>query len=273
MSARPPTGGLLVYAAPLAVAAVVTTALVLVRDGAAVAVAGTAELLPFGWAFAAGMVASVNPCGFFMLPAYLSYQLGIGEAGFESAASVQRGLRALVLGLTATTGFVAVMGVVGTLVAVGGQWLVRVFPYAGLAVGAALAGLGLWLLVTGRTLRLEAARRVTVSPRRSRWNVFLFGIAYAIGSLSCTLPIFLLVVGSSLAARGFVGSVVQFVSYALGMGSILIVVTIGAALSGDAVAGALRWALPHVHRMSAIFLIGAGGYLIYYWGWFSGLIF
>ena len=32
--------------------------------------------LPFGYAFAAGMVAAVNPCGFSLLPAYLSLYLG-----------------------------------------------------------------------------------------------------------------------------------------------------------------------------------------------------
>jgi cytochrome c biogenesis protein CcdA len=265
--------GLRPYAVPAAAVATVTAVLILTRDSIAAAAAGAADLLPFGWAFAAGMIASVNPCGFFMLPAYISYQLGTGDTVFDAASPLRRGLRALFLGVTATTGFVAVMGVVGALVAVGGQWMVRVFPYAGLAIGAALVGIGLWLLVTGRTLGLAAAGRLTISPRRSRGNIFLFGVAYAIGSLSCTLPIFLLVVGNSLAARGFAGSMVQFVSYALGMGSILIAVTLGAALSGGAVAGGLRRVLPHVHRTSAFFLVGAGGYLIYYWVWASGLIF
>lgn len=30
----------------------------------------------FSWAFAAGSVAALNPCGFAVLPAYLAYQLG-----------------------------------------------------------------------------------------------------------------------------------------------------------------------------------------------------
>src|SRR5713226_1835702 len=32
--------------------------------------------LPFGYAFAAGMVAAVNPCGFALLPAYVGLYLG-----------------------------------------------------------------------------------------------------------------------------------------------------------------------------------------------------
>ncbi|MCZ7569026.1 MAG: hypothetical protein M5U01_10635 [Ardenticatenaceae bacterium] len=36
-------------------------------------------VLPVGYAFGAGMIAAVNPCGFAMLPAYLSLYLGLDE--------------------------------------------------------------------------------------------------------------------------------------------------------------------------------------------------
>ena len=55
-------------------------------------------LLPFGFAFWAGIVAEVNPCGFAMLPAYLSLYLGNTEAGFEKRSSLGRVLRALLIG-------------------------------------------------------------------------------------------------------------------------------------------------------------------------------
>ena len=38
--------------------------------------------LPFGYAFAAGMVAAVNPCGFALLPGYLGLYLGT-ERGLD----------------------------------------------------------------------------------------------------------------------------------------------------------------------------------------------
>lgn len=34
-------------------------------------ISGLAAVLPFGFAFGAGMIAAVNLCGFAMLPAYL----------------------------------------------------------------------------------------------------------------------------------------------------------------------------------------------------------
>jgi cytochrome c biogenesis protein CcdA len=172
-----------------------------------------------------------------------------------------------------TGGFLVVFALVGGAISASGQWLVRVFPYAGLAIGAVMIGVGLWLLVTHRTLGIMAASRVTVSPQRNLRNVFLYGIVYAIGSLSCTLPIFLVVVGSSLTSQGLLASLTQFVGYALGMGTILIAVTIGAALFQGTVARWLRKAIPYVHRASALFMVGAGIYLIYYWVFFAGAIF
>lgn len=259
-------------AASVAVITVLFVLLITIRDRAETTVAGLAGWLPFGWAFAAGMVASVNPCGFFMLPAYLSYQLGARDEGAHAASTLARTARVFLLGITATAGFLSIMASVGLAIAAGGQGLLRAFPYAGVAIGVLLAGLGVWLLLTGRSIRVLNASRVAIRPQRNLRNVFLFGIAYATGSLSCTLPIFLLVVGSSLATTGLAASFGQFISFGLGMGTILVAVTIGAAFFQDRVARSLRVIVPHVHRVSALFLIGAGLYLVYYWVWFSGFI-
>jgi threonine/homoserine/homoserine lactone efflux protein len=47
-------------------------------------------------------------------------------------------------------------------------------------------------------------------------------------------------------------------------------VTIGTALFRGMVEKLLRRAVPYVHRTSALFLIGAGVYLVYYWVFVSG---
>jgi cytochrome c-type biogenesis protein len=258
------------FIAPVGFVAAVLFVLVRLQFGAETAVASLAGWLPVGWAFGAGMVASVNPCGFMLLPSYLSYHLGTEEDSFYEQTVGRRLVKALALGGTATAGFVVILALFGGIIAAGGRWLVTVFPYAGVAIGGVMALLGLWLLVTRRTIGILAASRVTVTPQRNLRNVFSFGIAYAIGSLSCTLPIFLVVVGSSLASQGIADSLLQFVGYALGMGSILIAVTVGAALFRGAVAKLLRRVVPYVYRTSALFLVGAGAYLVYYWIFISG---
>ena len=261
------------FVIPVALVAGLFILLLSVRDSTEAAVANVATLLPVGFAFAAGMVASVNPCGFFMLPAYISYHLGTEEEGFYKQSASRRLSKGLLLGAVTTLGFLVVFALVGGVMSVGGQWLVRVFPYAGVAIGMVMIIVGLYLVITHRTLGIMAASRVTVSPQRNLRNVFAYGIVYAIGSLSCTLPIFLVVVGSSLASQGILASFSQFIGYALGMGSILIAVTLGAALFQGTAARWLRKSMPYVHRTSALFMVGAGAYLIYYWVFFAGSIF
>ena len=232
---------------------------------AAEAMGNLATWLPIGYAVAAGMVASVNPCGFFLLPAYVSYQLGTEEKGYFETPALQRLSRALLLGAVATAGFVAVFSVIGYGISRGGWWLVSVFPYAGVVIGVALAGLGAYLLFTGKSIGIAAAGRVGVTPRKNLANVFLFGAGYAVCSLSCTLPVFLVVVGSALASKGFAASLTPFLGYSLGMGSVLIAVTVGAALFKGAVARFVRRAMPYVHTAGAMFLVAAGLYVVYYW--------
>lgn len=244
--------------------------LITIRSGLEGAVANLARLLPVGYAFAAGMVASVNPCGVLMLPTYVLRQLG-GERREKPVP--RRALRGLLIALVVTTGFAVIFGLAGGIIAAGGQWLVTVFPYAGLLVGAGMVGLGIWLLATHRTLGILAAGRVSIKPSRSVGNAFLFGIVYAVGSLSCTLPIFLAVVGSSLVGGNLLGALSQFLWYALGMGTVIVLVTMATALFQQTVTQGLQRMAGHVHHISAMFLVGAGAYLIYYWVFQAGLSF
>jgi cytochrome c biogenesis protein CcdA len=204
-----------------------------------------------------------------MLPSYIFFQLGTEE---DQASVLERLLKALRIAIATTAGFTAIFGLVGFVVSAGGRWLTSVFPVAGLVIGLAMLGLGVWLLLSHRSLGILAASRVSVRPERSLWNMFLFGIAYAISSLSCTLPIFLVVIGSALGSAELFVSLAQFLGYALGMGAILAAITVGTALFREVVERWLRRLMPYVHRLSALFLVGAGVYLIYYWTFEVGLV-
>jgi len=238
------------------------------RGGIEAGVANLTLLLPVGYAFAAGMVASVNPCGVLMLPSYVFYQLNTEEA---SPSAARRALKAVLIAAVVTAGFILTFASAGIIIAAGGQWLVTSFPYVGIVLGIAMAGLGVWILVTNRTLSILGGGRVSVQRRQTLGNAFVFGIAYAVGSLSCTLPIFLVVVGTSLTGGGLLSSFGQFIGYALGMGTIIFAVTLGAALFRRAMGRWMRLVTPYIHRVSAMFLIGAGAYLVYYWVFTAGL--
>jgi cytochrome c biogenesis protein CcdA len=265
LSHRGKLAAVLSFAIPGLVVLGILYLMVAMREGAESAMARLSFLLPVGYAFSAGMVATVNPCGFMLLPTYILYHLGADEDSFQQQRTASRLTRALYLGLTATGGFVVVFAVAGALVATGGSWLNSVFPVARLVIGIGLFGLGMWLLITGRSLGLQVASRVTITPQRNIGNVFLFGIVYAVSSLSCTLPVFLVVLGSALASPSWLDILSQFVSYALGMGLVFVAVTIGAAILRHAATRKLQGAVLYVKRFSALLLVGVGGYLAYDW--------
>ena len=243
--------------------------LVSFRGGIEAGVANLALLLPVGYAFAAGMVASVNPCGVLMLPNYVLFHLGTGGTGSSTA---RRALRALLIAAVVTAGFILIFAAAGIVISAGGQWLVTSFPYFGIILGVAMAALGVWILISGKTLSILGGGKVNVKRQQTLGNAFAFGIAYALGSLSCTLPIFLVVVGTSLTGGGLLASFGQFIGYALGMGTIIVAVTLGAALFRRAMGRWMRLVTPYIHRVTAMFVIGAGAYLVYYWVFQAGLV-
>ncbi len=218
--------------------------------------------LPVAYAFAAGLAASVNPCGFMMLPAFAAYRLGVQEGPRPLIPTL---LAAVQLALVATGGFVVVFAAAGLVLGLGGRALLASFPWAGLGVGVILAALGVWLLVGGRSFGLAAAKRVQFRPRGGVLGTFLFGVGYAVASLGCTLPIFFVVVGGALSSEGLTGALILFVSYALGMGAVLTGVALATALSKGFLVRGLKAVVPHTERIGALMLIGVGLYLVYYW--------
>jgi cytochrome c-type biogenesis protein len=227
-----------------------------------------AVVLPFGFAFGAGMVAAVNPCGFAMLPAYLSLYLGAEENGFDKRPSMSRLLRALLVGATVSSGFVLLFGLAGVVISAGGNVLLEMMPALGIVIGGILVLMGLWMLA-GRALHAGAFERLAGrvgDPRNvSVPGFFLFGLAYGAASLSCTLPAFLAVVGSSLASGGVLAGAGRFFGFALGMGAALVTLTGALAFFKQGLVTWLRRAVPYMHLTSAVLLVLAGAYVIFYW--------
>jgi cytochrome c-type biogenesis protein len=219
---------------------------------------------PLLFALSAGMLATINPCGFVMLPAFVSYQLGEREAGYDHVGLGQRLWRALALGLVVTLGFVVVFAGVGLVLAGGGRALLTLIPWVGLLVGVSLVGLGISFLI-GRKLVLPLPSVGQGAWARDVRSRFLFGIGYALASLGCTLPIFLAVLAGALASEGVASAAGAFVAYALGMGLVLTVVALGAGLVRGAVAHGLKSAGRYVEQASAVLLVGAGIYLVGYY--------
>lgn len=211
------------------------------------------------YTFTLGLVAAVNPCGFPLLPAYLA-GFAVSEPGRGWAA---RTAHALTAGACVTAGFVLTFGVAGVLVSSGITLIAGWIPWVMLGVGAALAVLGVSGLA-GKHLnvRLPIVRFGNGSGASAMAG---FGVAYAIGSLSCTLPLFLAGVASSFTRAGILSGLITFIVYALGMGVFVIAASLIAAQLGAESLRALRPVMRFVPAIASALVTVAGIYLIYYW--------
>ena len=236
---------------------------------------GLGIIAPLGFAFGAGVAAAFNPCGFAMLPAYMGLYLGVGANEGKSSFVAQLG-RALLVGGSVSAGFVLLFALAGGVIGLGARSVLGgALPWLGLGIGIALVIAGAWLLRGGElytSLAQRAANRLGSPGSSSIRGYFLFGLSYGVASLSCTLPIFLAVVGSSFAASGIAASFAQFVLYALGMGVVIIALTLSMALFRGAMLGGMRKIMPYVHPIGTWLMIVAGTYIVFYWLTLGGLL-
>lgn len=209
-------------------------------------------------ALIAGMLATVNPCGFAMLPGYLALVV----AGEDVSRSGRLG-RAVGSSGMMTAGFVAVFGVFGLLSASIASPLQRYLPVVTIVIGLVLLIMGV-LLLAGKELLLLLPKLSGGAPNTRITSMFGYGIAFAVASLSCTIGPFLAVTGIALSGGGFGLSVVTFVSYALGMGLVVAALAVAAALARTTVATGIRRLLPHIGRIGGLMLIITGAYVGYY---------
>ena len=227
------------------------------------------------FALAAGMASAVNPCGFAMLPAYLGMYLGDAGDPEKAVRPMQQIGRAVLVGLTVTTGFVVLFGIVGLIIGLGASFIGDLLQWLGLFIGIGLALAGARMVGGGKLytrVAAGAASHMGNPAQVSMKGYFIFGISYGTASLSCTLPIFLAVVGISVAGRGASLVLSDFLLFALGMGMVIMALTLGMAFFKTAMVGALRKILPYTQPVGAWLMVIAGTYIVFYWLTIGGLL-
>lgn len=225
-------------------------------------------------AFAAGLVAALNPCGFAMLPAYLLLVVRGQHPGAQSSGAWAPIGRAAAATIGMALGFVTVFGLFGALTISAATTVQRYLPYGTVVIGVVLVALGVWLL-SGRELTAITPRPVgprwAPNVRPGSWNagswmagMYTYGVSYAIASLSCTIGPFLAVTGAGFRGGSIVTGVAIYVAYVAGLTSVVGVLAIAAAMGGSALADHLRRILPFVNRISGVLLVLVGLYVAYY---------
>jgi cytochrome c-type biogenesis protein len=219
------------------------------------------DLQTLSFALAAGTLAAVNPCGFAMLPAYLTLVvLGDGREDRRRAVAVRRALAATAV---MALGFVAVFGAFGLVIAPLADSVQRYLPIVTVLIGAVLIALGAWML-TGRELTVLMPKPLRGAPTAQLGSMFGYGVAYAIASLSCTIGPFLAVTSATFRAGSVLGGLLAYLAYAAGMALVVGVAATAVALAGIAAITAARRLLPYVNPAGGVLLIIVGAYVAYY---------
>ena len=217
---------------------------------------------PLALAFASGMLATVNPCGFAMLPAYLGYFLGLEGQVQGTQASVSR---SLAVGLSVSAGFLVVFGLAGLAI-----YNLQASIYAWISWATIVIGVGLAILGIAMLRGFEPAVSLPKLQRGGRtrdgWSMFVFGVSYAVASISCALPLFMTAVFGTLRRENLLSSVAVLIAYSLGMTLVLLVLTVSLGMAKQGALRRLRQALPYINRVSGVLLVVAGAYLAHY-GW------
>lgn len=219
---------------------------------------------PVLYAFTLGLAAALNPCGVPMLPAYLALFTGTTAAtGPRASPGTARITRGLLAGAGVSAGFVTVFGLLGLLIEGGTRMATGWLPWIMAAVGLAMAAAGVATLLGRPPALLLPAPRLRAG--RSALAMAGYGVAYAAGSLSCSLPLFLTAVAGSFTGQSFTAGLTTYLAYALGMALFVTAAAVVTTTIGSAAVRRVRTVGRWLPAVSGITLTVSGAYLAYYW--------
>ena len=226
------------------------------------------------FAFSAGVVSAVNPCGFAMLPAYLGLYMSTSIYEKDSTHYGKMILKGLFIGCCVGLGVLSLFLFVGLITGFALNFIRSIMEWVGLLLGVGLITIGIWLMNGGRVytgLTARIGQSIGNPTQISLKGFFLFGVSYGVASLSCTLPIFLSVVGINLNGSSIYDSMMQFALYGAGMGAMILFVTLSMAILKGVMIRYIKLALPYVERIGFFLVVLSGMYIVFYWMTIGGV--
>ncbi len=215
-------------------------------------------------AFLAGVLAAFNPCGFALLPAYL----GSIIAGDEVRVNRwHQNVRAVRFSLGMTSGFIAVFGGFALLLTSFAGSIAKFLPLATIIVGVLLLAISLSLIL-GKVLVLKKLLNPNVAPTRHWPSQVGYGVSFALASLSCTIGPFLAITAAAIHNRDLVRILMLFLTYSLGMGSVVLTLALLVAAAKSNLIIRLKRSQGRISIASGYLLLIVGLYEIWY-GWYE----
>jgi cytochrome c biogenesis protein CcdA len=214
--------------------------------------------------FIRGLVAAVNPCGFILLPTYLMYFLGVsGGAPGTQKASITRALK---VSAAVSSGFLAVFLAIGFLsvplrstISANSKYVTGFIAIGLIVLGTAMLG--------GYKLPFMTPQIESGKKDQTVKSMFVYGVAYAVASIGCTIGLFLATVFSTRPDETFIDSVANMIAYGAGMALLVSALTVGFAFANTTLLKFLRSAMQYVDKIAAAFVVLSGLYLAWYFYW------
>jgi cytochrome c biogenesis protein CcdA len=214
--------------------------------------------------FIRGLVAAVNPCGFILLPTYLMYFLGVsGGAPGTQKASITRALK---VSAAVSSGFLAVFLAIGFLSVPLRSTISANSKYVTGFIAIGLIVLGTAMLF-GYKLPFMTPQIESGKKDQTVKSMFVYGVAYAVASIGCTIGLFLATVFSTRPDETFIDSVANMIAYGAGMALLVSALTVGFAFANTTLLKFLRSAMQYVDKIAAAFVVLSGLYLAWYFYW------
>jgi len=211
--------------------------------------------------FGSGLLAAVNPCGFVLLPTYLMYFLGVSGRPGTQRSTVRR---ALLVSAALAAGFMTIFVIVGGISRLFTDWLNQNAKYVALLIGIALVLLGVAMLF-GYRLPFSTPKLDTGKRDQTVVSMYVFGLAYAVASIGCTLGPFSATVLGTIDTDGFFQGIIAVILYGAAMSLLITTLTVTLALAQGGLLKSLRTGMKYVEIASAIVMILSGLYLTWYW--------
>ena len=212
-----------------------------------------------------GTAALFAPCAFPLFPAYITWYLALDD----HAAGSSRVGRSLWYGLVCGLGAIAFFLLMGLGLSVLGGALSTVLIRAKPLIALIVVGAGVVILadIALPSLKWSGVPTALTTPavqRRPRRGLFLYGFGYGLASAGCTLPIYIGLVVFPLSSGALARAFTAFLSFAVAMGGLMMLLTLCIGLSKRTLVERLLASTVTIRKVSGVLLILIGLYLGYY---------
>lgn len=213
------------------------------------------DLGRFSLVFSSGVLAILSPCALPMLPSYVALYLNLDDNKNKLRSS-------LIFGFITVIGFLTVFIGIGLIPSYALSLLTKNSKMINIIIGILLIIIG---FLTGWTNIMSKLPAIGFSSNKMGiQGFFLYGLGYGFASLTCSLPIFLLLVLQSISYPNFSDVLLSFIIYGIGAATVFIPLTLAIVYSREILFKRLLILMPKVKLLSSLILILGGFYMIIY---------